>query len=138
MILDRQNLMSFNQAVTATAVSTDVIDLGPPMWAGSAGSDREIPVEATITEAFTAAGAATLTIEVQSSPVENFGSGVIKHLITDAIPKASLGIGANIGKSLKLPPDVQRYVRLNYIVATGPFLTGKITAGVVGSRQTNR
>ena len=138
MILDRQNLMSFNQAVTASAPSTDVIDLGPPMWAGSAGSDREIPIEATITEAFLASGAATLTIEVQSSPVENFGSGVIKHLITEPIPKAALVIGANLTKALKLPPDVQRYVRLNYVVATGPFTAGKITAGVVGSRQTNR
>ena len=137
MILDRQNLFSLNQAITATAVSTDVIDLGPEMWAGTAGLDREIPIEATVTETFLAAGAATLTIEVQSSSAENFTSP-IKHVITDAIPKADLAVGKVLTKSLKIPPDTKRYVRLNFIVGTGPFTAGKITAGVVGSRQTNR
>ena len=137
MILDRQNLMSFNQAITASAVSTDVIDLGPEMWAGNAGADREIPIELVVTETFTSAGATTLQIELQFSTTEGFGT-IVKHKLTDVIPKASLVVGANLGKMLAIPPDTKRYVRLNYVVATGPFTAGKITAGVTSSRQTNR
>ena len=137
MILDRQNLFSLNQAITATAVSTDVIDLGPEMWAGTAGSDREIPIELTVTESFTSGGATTLQVEVQSSVNEAF-SAPIKHLLTDVIPKADLAVGKVLSKGLSLPADVKRYVRLNYVVATGPFTAGKITAGIVASRQTNR
>ncbi len=137
MILDRQNLFSLNQAITATAVSTDVIDLGPEMWAGNAGSDREIPIELTVTETFTSGGATTLQIELQSSVNEAF-SAPIKHKLTDVIPKADLAVGKVLTKALAIPPDVKRYVRLNYVVATGPFAAGKITAGVTSSRQTNR
>jgi hypothetical protein len=137
MILDRQNLFSMNQAITATAVSTDVIDLGPEMWAGNAGSDREIPVELTVTETFTSAGATTLQIELQSSVNEAF-SVPIKHKLTDVIAKADLAVGKVLTKGIAIPPDVKRYVRLNYVVATGPFTAGKITAGVTSSRQTNR
>lgn len=137
MILDRQNMFSLNQAITATAVSTDVIDFGAEMWAGSSGSDREIPLELTVTEAFTSGGATTLQIEVQSSSSEAF-STTIKHKLTDVIPKSDLTVGKILTKGLSLPPDVKRYVRLNYVVATGPFTGGKITAGVVASRQTNR
>jgi len=137
MILDRQNLFSLNQAITASAVSTDVIDLGPEMWAGNAGSDREIPIELTVTETFTSAGATTLQIELQSSVNEAF-SVPIKHKLTDVIAKADLAVGKVLTKAIAIPPDVKRYVRLNYVVATGPFTAGKITAGVTSSRQTNR
>lgn len=137
MILDRQNLFSWKQAVTVTADSTDIIDLGPPMWNGNAGSDRPIDVIAVVESAFTAAGAATLLIELKSSPVSDFSSGVITHQTVGPIAKTALGVPGRLSASLHIPPDVQRYVKLTYTVATGPMTAGTITAGVATSRQTN-
>lgn len=137
MIIDKENLLSYQQAITVTADSTNIIDLGPPNHTGAAGNDMPIPLFMAIDEAFTAAGAATLTISIQSSPVSNFASGVKTHNITDAIGKASLAPALAMRHSLSLPPDVQRYVKAVYTVATGPMTAGKITLGVTASRQTN-
>jgi hypothetical protein len=137
MLIDKENLLSYQQAITVTADSTNVIDLGPPHWAGASGNDREIPMFMNVDETFLAAGTATLTVEIRSSPVSNFASGVKTHLITDAIAKADLAIGKKQRQSLSLPADVQRYVKAVYTVATGPFTAGKLTLGVTTSRQTN-
>jgi hypothetical protein len=137
MLIDKENLLSYQQAITVTADSTNIIDLGPHHWGGAAGDDKEIPMFMNVDETFTAAGAGTLTIEIRSSPVSNFASGVKTHLITDAIAKGNLEIGDKQRQSLSLPADVQRYVKAVYTVGTGPFTAGKLTLGVTASRQTN-
>lgn len=137
MILDRQNLVSWKQAITASAVSTDVIDLGPPMWTGSSGNDRDIDVIAVVETAFTAAGAATLEIQIQSAQDGAFTTNVLTHSSTGAIALAKLGVPGRLSQSLEIPADSQRYVRANYVVATGPMTAGAITVGVTASRQTN-
>lgn len=69
MILDKLLMFSEKQAVTASAASTDVIDLGP-----IDGTRRDIgvgyPLEflATVDTTATAAGAATLNVQLQTSP----------------------------------------------------------------------
>lgn len=136
MILDHENMLSYKQAITVTAVSTNVIDLGPPHWGGSSGHDKEIPLAMAVDEVFTAAGAATLRIQIQSSPVVGFGSAVRTHYdrtfaLTELIQVGDIEHGASI------PPDVQQYLRASYTVATGPMTAGKLTLGVTASRQTN-
>jgi hypothetical protein len=137
MIIDKENLLSYKQAITATANSDNVLDLGPNMWTGYSGSDCEIPMFLAVDEAFTAAGAATLTITLQSSNDVAFGSGVVTHYTSIAISKASLATVLKQPLGIALPPDVQRYVRATYTVATGPFTAGKLTFGVTASRQVN-
>jgi hypothetical protein len=137
MLIDKQNLMSYEQAITVTANSANAIDLGPAAWNGAAGNAGEIPVFMHVVEAFTADGAATLTIAIQSSSVENFGSDVATHIVTAAIGKADLAQPKKMTLALALPADVKRYVRAVYTVATGPFTAGKLTLGVTAARQTN-
>lgn len=138
MIIDKQNLLSYKQAVTVTANSESVIDLGPPMWTGYAGSDKEIPMFMHCDEAFLAAGAATLTITIVSATDEAISANVKTHYTSIAIPKADLAQPKVMPLNINLPPDVQRYVRATYTVATGPFTAGKITLGVTAGRQINR
>lgn len=137
MLIDKENLLSYKQAITDTAVSTNAIDLGPNMWAATSGNDREIPLFMHVDEAFLAAGAATLSITIQSSNVENFGSGVKTHELVGPIGKADLAQTKRMPLSLAIPPDALRYVRASYTVATGPFTAGKLTLGTTASRQTN-
>lgn len=136
MLLDRENMMSYKQAITVSAVSTNVIDLGPPHHMGASGNDKEIPLLLAVDEVFDAVGAATLTVALQSSPVENFGSGVITHF-SRVFTKAELIQNGRLELGMSLPVDVQRYVRANYTVTTGPMTAGKLTLGVTASRQTN-
>lgn len=69
MILDKLLMFSEAQAVTATAASTDVIDLAPVD-----GTRRDIgvgyPLEfwALVNTTATAAGAATVNVQLQTSP----------------------------------------------------------------------
>ena len=137
MLIDKENLLSYKQAITVTAVSTNVIDLGPNHWAGASGNDSEIPLFMHVDEAFAAAGAATLSITIESSNSETFASGVVAHELVGPIALANLAQPKRMPLSLAIPPDVKRYVRASYTVATGPMTAGKLTLGVTASRQTN-
>lgn len=137
MILDKENMLSYKQAITVTAVSTNVIDLGANHWMGASGNDREIPVMIAIDEPFVDTGSdATLRIQLKSSNAEGLGSGVKIHY-DRTFTFAELIQSGKLEHGISLPADVLRYVRADYTVANGPFTAGKITLGVTASRQTN-
>jgi hypothetical protein len=54
MIFDMQTLLSDAQAITATAASTNIIDLGPinAGFARDIGKGRHIPLRVQVVEAF--------------------------------------------------------------------------------------
>lgn len=132
MILDKQNTLSEEQAITATADSTNVIDTG----AAGMNNGQAVELLAQVEEAFTAAGAATLTVSLVTATDAAFTSPVTL-LTTPAIPKATLVRGYQLPLSY-LPANLLRYFKLVYTVATGPMTAGKINAGIVLARQTNQ
>lgn len=143
MIFDRTGLLSENQAITADAASTNVIDLGAtgtPYGSASAlardiGPGTGVPLFVGVTESFD--NLTSIAISIQTDDNAGFASpktvwGPMTYLLAD------LAAGARY-----LLPDTfpvgtnERYVRLYYdITGTAPT-TGKITAGVVADRQTN-
>lgn len=132
MYLDKQLMFSEAQAVTVTAASTNVVDLGADRNVGS-GEPLELLV--VVDEAAAAAGAATVTIELQTDDNEAFASATTL-LSSAAIGKAALTAGSSHFK-VQVPEDAERYLRLNYTVATGPLTAGKLTAGLILDRQSN-
>jgi hypothetical protein len=121
MLYDVQNLLSDAQAVTATANSTNIIDC----HSTDLGRGQPFEVSFDVPTTFTAGGAATLTVTLTTDDDEAFGSATA--LWTGAaIPVATLVAGYRF--YAHLPPGVERYLRATYTVATGPMLTGKITA----------
>jgi len=130
MYLDKQLMFSEAQAVTTTTASTNIIDLGPGSDAG-AGEPLELMV--VVDEAVTADGAATLTIALQTDDNASFSSATTLAS-TGAIGKAALTLGSSHFR-LEVPEGAERYLRLNYTVATGPLTAGKFTAGLVLDRQ---
>lgn len=139
MILDQQlQLDPAATAVTVTAASTNVIDLtnARDLAIGDAFESPEIVV--TVTTTFTAAGAGTLRIQFQGS-VDNVT--FTTYAQTDDIPKANLTAGTVIKLRLSpMPPHaagLPRYLRVNYIVTTGPFTAGKLQCDLVPVAQQN-
>lgn len=127
MILDKLLMFSEKQAVTATAASTDVIDLGP-----IDGTRRDIgvgyPLEfwATVDTTATAAGAATLNVQLQTSPDNSTWTTIYD---SGALALAALTAGKRLF-SAKVPAGVQKSLRVNYTVATGPLTAGAFTSGI--------
>ena len=127
MILDKLLMFSEAQAVTASAASTDVIDLGP-----IDGTRRDIgvgyPLElfVNVNTTAAAAGAATVNIQLQTSPDNSTWTTLTS---SGDLALSALTSGKRV-MSQKVPQGVQRYLRVNYAVGTGPLTAGAFTAGI--------
>jgi len=130
MIIDKALQVSNEQAVTTTAASTDVIDLGQAN--PNLGLNDHTSLAITVDTAVTADGAATVTFSLQDSADNSSFADVVA---TAAIGKATLVAGAQI--VLPMPTKLRRYVRVYYTVATGPLTAGKFSAQVVTGIQQN-
>lgn len=130
MLLDK--LLEFDPAstaVTVTADSTNVLDMGVARDMGSAPEGvGTLEVAVYVQTTFAAAGAATLNIQVMGS-ADNITYATLAE--SGAIAKGSLVAGARF--DIVLPSQVPggaipRYYKLIYTVATGPFTAGKVQA----------
>ena len=154
MIIDLQTTFSgttaadgtkTGQAITATAISANVLDLRATGTVGPTLVDEAVElddlwliVQADQTADFAAAGAATLTITLESDSVAGLSSTPAVHYSTPAIAKATLVKGFEAVRA-KLPSaDYQRFVGLRYTVATGPFTAGALYAYLTPAPQRSK
>jgi len=121
--------------ITVTAPSTNVLDLGGPRDMGV--GDNIPKIEIVIQQSFAAVGAATLNVHIQSS-VDNITWSTLAE--SSPIAVANLTVGRQI-LGIDLPTDqpaqtagIGRYLRLNYVVASGPFTAGQVLAALVLNR----
>ena len=126
MITDKLLRVSEDQAVTATAYSTNTIDLSV---ARDIGEGTALYMNFALTEAF--ANGTNITFEVVTSANSNLSShDVIGSSAT--IATAALTLGKNI--VVRINPDIagkgKRYLGARYVV-TGTMNAGKVTADVV-------
>lgn len=132
MLTDKLNTFSDQQAVTATALSTDVVDLGPLSGGNlvrDLGAGEPAWLAITVQEAALAAGAATVQFSLESDDNAGLASATV-HWQSAAIGKAALVPGYQI--AIPLPAGAyERYLGVRYTVATGPLTAGKFTAQIV-------
>lgn len=146
MIID--GLLQFDPpgtAITVTAPSTNVIDLLNPRDIGD-GASPPMYLYVGVNAAFTAGGAGTLQIQLQGSDdnvtfytyAESRAFSIaeltpVGRVLVMAWPSVPVGTAALVGA-----PALPRYLRLNYVVATGPMLTGSVNAQLVLDAQSTR
>lgn len=133
MILDGLLQFSSAQAITATAASTNVLDMLNARDMGAA--DPMIQVAVTVGTAFTTANGGTLVVQVQGS-ADN--AAWTTYAESRAYAAADLAAGNRL-LPIELPGKASadalpRYYRLNYVVANA-FTGGTINANLVLDRQ---
>ena len=139
MIFSAQQLLSDQQAVTATAISTNVIDVGLPgtpygaqaAFTQDIGKGGKVPFLVQVTEDFN--NLTSLTVAIETGSTASLGTVVLSQTILLADLKA--------GKQMSLdclPNDIsEQYVGVRYTVTGTAPTTGKITAGITMGNQTN-
>jgi hypothetical protein len=136
MILDKNTLLSDDQAVTATAISENVIDLAVlgTTYDGVALSRKEgtlqkVPFLVQVTADF--ATLTSLTISIESSAAAGLTSPTVHF--SQVIAVADLVAGKKISYDF-LPNGITgRYLGLRYTVTGSNATAGNITAGVVAA-----
>jgi hypothetical protein len=132
MLTDALLQLSSAQAVTATAVSTNTIDLSVSR---DLGPGRSLFAVWTVDTTATAAGAATVTFQVISSAAANLSSPTVLAQ-TDAIAKTDLTAGRKAFAQridpavLLAQPNGQRYLGVQYTVGTGPLTAGAFSCAI--------
>tara|TARA_B100001115_G_C15562975_1_gene268344 strand:+ start:76 stop:507 length:432 start_codon:yes stop_codon:yes gene_type:complete len=126
MITDKLLRVSEDQAVTGTAFSTNVIDLGS---ARDIGEGTALYMNFAVTTAMS--GGTNVKFEVVTSANDNLSSPTVIGS-SDAITTANLTAGANV--VVRINPDRggtgKRYLGARYTVS-GTYTAGKITADIV-------
>lgn len=122
MILDDYLKLADAQESTASVASTNVVDTlakGDVNASSQSGAYLFVRIDTAVT----AAGAATVEFQLQTSASEDFTGGADTLVSTAAVGKADLVAG----KTFKLPVPVGalRYIRGYAVVSTGPLTAGK-------------
>lgn len=128
MYLDKQNQFSAAQAITATAVSTNIIDLGD---AKDHAPGHKLPLNAKVVTTF--ASNTSLTVALQTDDNTSFSSATVVSQ-TGAVPVATLVAGYDF--TIGVPFEgLERYIRLNYTIGGSNATAGAVTAGIVVNNE---
>jgi hypothetical protein len=151
MIIDLQTTFSgvtsaagvkTGDAVTVTAISANVLDMRnqatPTLVDEGLLEDLWLVVQTDSSADFTAAGAATLTITLESDSTANLATAPVVHFSTAAIAKATLLKNTTVARTAPPSDDYKRFLGLRYTVATGPFTAGAILAYLTPTLQRNK
>lgn len=142
MITSKNNLFSEAQAVTVSAASTNIIDLGtngtPYGYTNALTRDlgrEDDGAEIEVSVSTTFATLTSLAVSVQTSPDNSTWTTVVSGT---AIAAATLVAGYQFKVPAHFPEGTNtRYVRLYYTVAGSNATAGAINAYIVPDRQTN-
>ena len=133
MITDIFLRCSTDQAITATAVSTDKIDLGT---ARDIGEGKPLYMVFTVTQTFLTL--TSLTFNIVTDDDAALGSPTVRTS-TGAITLASGGLAAGKQYALQIPPMIgslgERYLGATYTVGGSSATAGKVTCDIVETIQ---
>ena len=121
MIMDGENLFFKKQSLSATTLTSDVVDYGP----GEANDPPKLVVEVTKD-----AGAGDVEVTMQTCDEPTFASPTVTFIKKSPTFTTSFSVAQHKGPiiSAPLPRGNKRYLRIS---ADSTFTDGKMTAGLV-------
>ena len=130
MYLDAKNEFSDAQAVTSTAISTNVIDLGATNTLKDIGVGEDVWLVVLTQTAATDSGSdATLAVTLESDSTANLATSATVHYSTGALAFAAFSPAGTVLAAVRLPSgSYERYLGVRYTVASGPLTDGKFDA----------
>lgn len=150
MYVDTQTEFSDAQAVTATAISSNVYDLFS-MAAGGAstnvspntridyGTDDLFLVVQTAVAITDTGSDATLAVTLESADDAGLTTNAQVHFSTGTLAFAAYSPAGTVLAMVRIPRALyRRYLGVRYTVASGPFTAGAIDAFLTPSPQLNR
>jgi len=124
MKIDAENLFSDEQAITAAAGSTNILDLGAVR---NIGVGKTIYLVVVVDVAFTDAGSdSTLTVTVETDNDVAFGSPTLAAQTVGTFAALS-AIGSRLVARLQPDAILERYMRVYYTPNNGDLTTGSVT-----------
>lgn len=146
MIMDKFLEFSDAQAVTSTAISTNVVDLAPLGNGVGTNTTRDIGtgedvylVVITNTNVTDTSSDATLAVTLESDSTENLATSPTVHFSTGAMAFATYATAGTVIANVKLPAgSYERYLGVRYTVASGPLTAGAFDAFLVKNSQAYR
>lgn len=130
MYIDAKTELSDAQAVTSTAISSNVIDLGATNTLKDIGTGQDVYLVVSTQTAATDSGSdATLTVTLESDSTANLATSATVHFSTGALAFAAFSPAGSVLAAVKLPAgNYERYVGVRYTVGSGPLTAGKFDA----------
>jgi hypothetical protein len=142
MILDAMLEFSDAQAVTSTAISSGVIDLGSVTDNATRdiGTGEELYLVVTTNTTATDSGSdATLTVTLESAEDAGLSSNPVVHFSTGALAFATFSPAGAVLAAVRLPAgSYKEYLGVRYTVVDGPLTAGKFDAFLTKDRQAYR
>jgi len=141
MYIDSSLELSDGQAVTSTAISTNVIDLQPADQTNATQNigigEEMVLVVQTRTAATDTSSDATLAVTLESDSAVGLDSAPVVHFSTGALAFAAFAPAGSKIAVVKLPQGVtyKRYLGLRYTVADGPLTAGNFDAFITTDAQ---
>lgn len=133
MIIDKENEFSDGQAVTATAISTNVIDLGlaDP---GDIGAGDPVVVEFAVDVLPVSGAATTLVITLETSAAAALTTPTVLYTHPSLL-KAALAAGTKLRFAIPGGKTWLRYFGVRYTVGVGDYTAGSFSCYVANSDQ---
>ena len=126
-MIDAKLIFSEAQAITASAASTNVLNMGV---ANANLGDAPLKVRFIVETTFDSTNdTATLTIALQHSATDFGGTDVLVQGAAHAISATTLIKGVYLPE-FAIPKEHMQYLRLYYTVGTQSFSAGKLTAWI--------
>lgn len=153
MYVDKQTEFSDSQALTATAISTNVLDIFSTLAGGTTNAAAVSPnaridigsgpgdlyLVVSTAVALTGGTTPTLTITLESADDAGLTTNAQVHYSTSALAQAAFTTAGTTLVAIRLPAGLyRRYVGIRYTITGGPLGAGAVDAFLTPTLNINR
>lgn len=135
MYMDAEIEFSDSQAVTASAISTNVYDRGAAPTLADIGTGEDLTLVVQVDTLPVSAGASTLIVTLESDSTADLATSATTHYTSASFLKAALAAGTEVARVHLPAGSYERYIGIRYTVGVADYTAGAFSAYVVKDAQ---